>query len=30
MAKLILNGTEQVFDQDPAMRLLWAAAISRG
>ena len=30
MAKFVLNGTEQVFDQDPAMRLLWASAISRG
>jgi isoquinoline 1-oxidoreductase alpha subunit len=24
MAKLILNGTEHAFDQDPAMPLLWA------
>jgi len=30
MAKIILNGTEQLFDQDPAMMVWWASVISRG
>ena len=30
MANIIPNGTEHAFDADPAMPLLWAAAISRG